>query len=218
MPDYDAIIKAVENDKPLPENVIDIPDVKESHTSYINCMQELNKHIAQLIELVYNAGKQLKSAEEMIRLAIKERDSLCDEGNETPKFKRVGDGNTYYRVGVTTKQAGQMNAVHNVDYHSVDDNSRFQNNNYFHTNERAQEVADKINFLLKLERLYDTFCPDYVPDWNDWRTKKWEIDYENSQGRYRALSTPSTESKTAVYFPTEDIAQKVCDILNAERD
>lgn len=41
MPDYDAIIKAVENDKPLPKNVIDIPDVKESHTSYINRMQEL---------------------------------------------------------------------------------------------------------------------------------------------------------------------------------
>lgn len=129
------------------------------------------------------------------------------------KFERVSKNENYFTLMINT--SGMIIDSSKEKYDWIDD-ARFDNNNYFKTAERAQEVADKINFLLKLERLRDTFCPDYVPDWDDWRVKKWEIDYENSQGRYRALSTPSTESKTAVYFPTEEIAQKVCDIFNKE--
>lgn len=210
MPDYDAIIKAVENDKPLPKNVIDIPDVKESHTSYINRMQELNERIAQLTNLVYNASDTINNAKEMIKLAEQERDRLADQRREEPKFERVDFDQEYYILGCDFKPA----VLRDIRCH-VDD-WRYENNNYFHTEERAKEVAGKINFLLKLERLHDTFCPSYAPDWDDWCAEKWEIDYENSQGRYRTLGTPSTENKTAVYFPTQEIAQKVCDILNAE--
>ena len=52
------------------------------------------------------------------------------------------------------------------------DKLNFENNNYFLTKERAEEVADKIKFLLKLERLHDIYCPDYKPNWNnEWESK-----------------------------------------------
>lgn len=178
-------------------------------------IEQLNERIAQLTELVASTSDTIKKAEEMIKLAEQERDRLCDQQRERePKFERVNRFEPYWTLTFNACAYPSQCIEHGV--RSVDDNDNFGSNNYFKTVQRADEVADKINFLLKLERLHDTFCPDYVPDWDDWRVRKWEIDYENSQGRYRALSTPSTESKTAVYFPTEEIAQKVCDILNAE--
>ena len=214
MPDYDAIIKAVENDKPLPKNVIDIPDVKESHTSYINRMQELNERIAQLTELVNTGTKTLESLEETLKTVEKERDRLADQREERkPKFERVRLKEKYYFID---KRNRDFVVICDTEEGHPLDKAAYDDNNYFHTELRAQEVVDKINFLLKLERLHDTFCPDYVPNWDDWRAEKWEIDYENSQGRYKTLRTLSTENKTAAYFPTEEIAQKVCDILNKE--
>jgi hypothetical protein len=101
--------------------------------------------------------------------------------------------------------------------HANLDNLRYGNNNYFYTKSRAQEVADKINLLLKLERLHDTFCPDYVPNWNS-NERKYFVLYDNISKRYRGNALTATEYKTNVFFATAIIAQKVCDILNAEQE
>lgn len=173
--------------------------------------EKLNERIEQLTELVKSGSEAIKSMETALKAAEEERDRLADQRKETePKFERMDYGHEYYSFGV------DFEPFVSTDVGNIIDDWRYENNVYFHTMERAEEVADKIRLLLKLERLHDIYCLDYIPDWNDWRAKKWEIDYENSQGRYRTISTPSTESKTAVYFPTEEIAQKVCDILNAE--
>ena len=216
MPDYDAIIKAVENDKPLPKNVIDIPDVKESHTSYINSMQELNERIAQLTELLKTGSEAIKNMEAALKAADEERDRLADQRREQePKFERVGFEETYYYI--RTVNNGTFRIENSIDIGSEYSTSEFKNNNYFHTKERAQEVVDKINFLLKLERLYDTFCPDYIPDWNDDELEfKYFVTYDNWDKCYRVNSLTSAECKTNVFFPTLEIAEKVCDILNAE--
>ncbi len=213
MPDYDAIIKAVENDKPLPKNVIDIPDVKESHTSYINRMQELNERIAQLTNLVKSGKETISATEEMLKLAEQERDRLADCRRESePKFERVNRFESYWAL--TFNGCAYPSQCMDDGVRSVDDNNNFKYNNYFKTVQRADEVADKINFLLKLERLHDTFCPDYVPDWNreDWKY----FVYYNNTAHYRVNSAVIFEHKTGVFFPTKEIAQKVCDILNKE--
>lgn len=95
-------------------------------------------------------------------------------------------------------------------YSDIDDD-RFDNNNYFKTPERAHEVADKINFLLKLERLHDTFCPDC-------ENGRYYIFQNTESGRYcygYIRNVPITHP-TSVMFPSEEIAYKVCDILNKE--
>lgn len=180
----------------------------------MNTIEQLEERIAQLTELVNTGTETLESLKETLKTVEKERDRLADQRRESePKFERLEGGSSYYYVdtcSLGTKAREELEVNDHID------DGYYNNNNYFHTKERAQEVADKINLLLKLERLHDTFCPDYVPNWDDWRAEKWEIDYENSQGRYKTLRTPSTENKTAAYFPTEEIAQKVCDILNKE--
>ena len=141
MPDYDAIIKAVENDKPLPKNVIDIPNVKESHTSYINRMQELNERIAQLTELVNTGTKTIESLEETLKTVEKERDRLADQRREQePKFERVEKGEIYFTI------TGELDIIRSIESGYNVDNNKYNVNNYFYTKERAEEVADKTRF------------------------------------------------------------------------
>ena len=123
-------------------------------------IDEFNERISQLTELVTNASNTIKSAEEMIKLAEQERDRLADQRRENePKFERVDRFESYWALTFNACAYPSQRIDHGV--RSVDDNDNFGSNNYFKTEERAQEVANKINFLLRLERLHDTFCPDY---------------------------------------------------------
>lgn len=79
---------------------------------------------------------------------------------DDPAFKRLEVKQNYYNIQT---DGGKFRAYTEVETEHSLDTCRFRNNNYFHTYERAQEVTAKINFLLKLERLHDIYCPDYVP-------------------------------------------------------
>lgn len=132
---------------------------------------------------------------------------------EEPELKRVGNGQEYYYI--TRHNAAGFGAACTAELGYHFDKILFENNNYFHTKERAEEVADKINFLLKLERLYDTYCPDYVPDWQD-NARKYYVFYGTKDSTYYVGGCLVADRKPCVYFPTTEIAQKVCDILNGK--
>lgn len=179
----------------------------------MNDIKQLEERITQLTELVKTGSEAIKNMEVALKAAEEERDRLADQRRESkPKFERVEYKKQYFGVRVNSE----------IDYGTfteigdIVDNAHFRHNNYFHTKERAQEVADKINFLLKLERLHDTFCPDYVPDWNDYDKYKYTVFYDYRNRSYRIGSYEGVEYKANVYFATREIAQKVCDILNAE--
>lgn len=139
--------------------------------------------------------------------------SLKKELNE-PKFERVNYGDSYYTVE-NNNSGAHANCF--LDFRDNFDNLAFFNNNYFHTRERAQEVADKINFLLKLERLHDTYCPDYKPNFEN-TDEKFYVFYSYLKKEYRIHSYAHLKEKTTVYFDSEETAQKVCDILNEEKE
>ena len=82
--------------------------------------------------------------------------------------------------------------------------------------ERVEEVADKIKFLLKLERLHDTFCPDYKPDWNDKSKAKWTVVFDYDEKKYTPYWNIVTDNRTIVYFNDSKTISKVCEILNEE--
>lgn len=132
---------------------------------------------------------------------------------EEPEFKRVGNGQEYYCIGKFN--TARFGAVYTLETDHFLDKASFENNNYFHTRKRAEEVADKINLLLKLERLHDTYCPDYVPDWQD-NARKYYVFYGTKDSTYYVGGCLAVDRKPCVYFPTTEIAQKVCDILNGE--
>lgn len=145
---------------------------------------------------------------------IREIEKEIEQTNK-PEFERVPKNEEYFMVDFANGKAIADNI--REAYDDVDD-ARYNNNNYFKTAERAEEVTDKINFLLQLERLHDTFCSDYVPDWN-WNSidqSKYYVLYSNRRKMFVFDTTYSVENKCMVYFPSEEIAQKVCDILNNE--
>lgn len=142
---------------------------------------------------------------------LKEQLEKCDD---EPKLERKL-GRKYYTIHIFT-DIGIVNTDFALESNDYRDNSRYSHNNYFLTQERATQVADKINFLLKLERLHDIYCPDYEPDFDNEDEQKLYIYYNIPTKTYHVGSSYGMVNRAYVYFPTLDIAQKVCDILNEE--
>ena len=87
--------------------------------------------------------------------------------------------------------------------------------NCFPTEERAEQVAEKMRFLLRLEQLHDMICPDYVPDYGDDETK-YHIYFSHLQGKYNISCSTSWENPCMVAFDTKENALKATGILNKE--
>lgn len=161
---------------------------------------------------IHDLKRTIKSCENIIKANENEIKKLEAE-KERLAFERVKKGKNYYLLGDVI---GKIIAHPIPDDGSELHKKRFENNNYFLTKERAEEVADKINFLLKLERLHDTFCPDYKPDWdNDWMGKFYVL-LDNGNGKYISNDAYSVDSGTTVYFDSRETTNKVCEILNKE--
>lgn len=98
---------------------------------------------------------------------------------------------------------------------SIDEfNIRF--GNCFRTGERAEQVAEKMRLLLRLEQLHDMLCPDYEPDYEDDDEVKFYVYFGHSQGRYDISRSISWENPCMVAFDAEKNAQKAAEILNEE--
>lgn len=177
---------------------------KMNKTEIEKKLDELGKEIPELIKEVetYKATiEEYKAAMEKLKAEVKK-----------PTFERVEKGEKYYFVDV---YRGKFFAKYEVDEHSILDDEIYASNNYFLTRERTKEVADKINFLLKLERLHDTFCPDYKPDWEDGRPK-WAVFFTDDDKEYITIWTTRPKECAAVYFDSKETADKVCKELNKE--
>lgn len=160
---------------------------------------------------IYEIKRIIESCENIIKANKNELKKLEAE-KERPAFERVEKGLHFYCV--EANELGVTVELH-IDNRLIFSDAMFKNNNYFLTEERAEEVADKINFLLKLERLHDTFCPDYKPDWEDDTTAKWYIVFDNDQKVYTSYWTNVITEESA-FFDSEKTADKVCEILNKE--
>ena len=183
----------------------------------MNDIKELNERISQLTELVRTGSEAIKNMETALKAAKEERDRLADQRREQePKFERTKSGKNYYKIGFTLGMAG---VGQSCEMYAEIDNAHFNHNNYFKNPERAQEVADKINFLLKLERLHDTFCPDFNLGLGDGLdVEKYYVYYNFVHMKWMSSCMIHSSSAVQVYFPTREIAQKVCDILNMEHE
>ena len=161
---------------------------------------------------IHNLKRMIESCKNVIKaneIVIKK----LEAEKERPAFERVEKGLHFYCVEVN--ELGVTVELH-IDNRLIFSDTMFKNNNYFLTKERAEEVADKINFLLKLERLHDMFCPDYKPDWEEGKDEcKWFIRFDAKNKEYLAFWTTIYRDAT-VYFDSKETAKKVCEILNKE--
>lgn len=159
---------------------------------------------------IYDLKRVIESCKNVIKANENEIKKLEAE-KEKPVFERVEKGLRYYCVEVN--ELGVTVEPH-IDNRLIFSDAMFKNNTYFLTKERAEEVADKINFLLKLERLHDTFCPDYKPDWNCKREAKWVVVFDYDKNKYASYWNAVTDNRTIVYFDSSKTADKVCETLN----
>lgn len=79
------------------------------------------------------------------------------EREHTKSFKRLKNGEMYFCVYV---YKGGLRVFNTLEGHTATDDENFNTNNYFLTQERAQEVADHLNQLMCVERVCDEY-PEY---------------------------------------------------------
>lgn len=166
-------------------------------------IKELTSEINNLQKLIDDLTGNLKNL----------KAKLAEEQKKEPVYERVKENDVYYYI---TCNGGKLCVTADCDNDDNFSNGCYNNNNYFHSHDRAAEVRDKIEFLLKLERLHDIYCPDYVPDLNNAEETKWYVFYCNNNKQYDYDWGNRCRTIIQVYFPTPEIAKKVCDILNAE--
>lgn len=147
------------------------------------------------------------TVEERINELQKQIDELKAEvENGTTVFKRAGTGEEYYTLQI---ESGELKPFRTIEEDEHFDDCRFDNNNYFYTEERAKEVAEKINALLKFERIHDMLCPEYKPDWNDETVVKCSIMTYGSETEMFKGSCYGVKSCVETYFPTDKIDEAI---------
>lgn len=158
------------------------------------------------------ARSNAQKLDNQIATIQEEINELKKEQEETMGFQRQKASSNFYIIMFFDGKAVVSPYKDTCDTHC---DGLFKNNNYFLTKERAQEVADKINFLLRLERLHDELCSNYTPDWNNCNLYKYFIMYDGQQNKFTTSYRTFGVNQNDVYFPTEEIVRKVCDILNS---
>lgn len=127
-------------------------------------IKELNERIEQLTNLVKTSEETISQLKETLKSVEQERDKLADERRKLEPEFEIAQDEKYYFIDFYFK--GCNLDVRAAFYTNVlVDKTRFNQNNCFKTEERTKEVIDKINLLLKLERLHDIYCPNYKPNW-----------------------------------------------------
>lgn len=87
--------------------------------------------------------------------------------------------------------------------------------NCFPTKKRAEQVAEKVRLLLRMEQLHDMLCPDYVPNWEDDRLKYY-VYFDHERGNWNITAVSFCDVPNSVFFETRENAIKAAKILNRE--
>lgn len=85
--------------------------------------------------------------------------------------------------------------------------------NMFHTEEYAQEFADKCKLIAMMLHCKWYLCPDYVPDFTNSNEEKYYVYYDVCGEKYTTDLRCATINNE-VFFDTEENAQKCADWLN----
>ena len=148
-------------------------------------------------------------AEFLEKLEELKKEAETQKKQEEPKPWKPEVGEEYFTI------ANSVDTVQYIYYGDGIDEVNIPSGNCFKTKKRAEQVAEKMRLLLRLEQLHDMLCPDYVPDWEGDRLK-FQIYFSHSQGEYGKSCSTGIESPCMAVFDTEENAEKAAEILNKE--
>lgn len=143
------------------------------------------------------------------KLEALRKEAKAQKKQEEPKPWKPKDGEDYFYIGIDFT----IDSWENVDDDT--DKRNFRIGNYFPTAERAEQVAEKMRLLLRIEQLHDMLCPDYVPDWKDDRLKFY-VYFDHEQGSLNITASSFCDALSLVTFETRENAEKAAEILNKE--
>ena len=149
-------------------------------------------------------------AEFLVKLEALRKEAEAQKKQEEPKPWKPEHGEKYFSVGSST------DVFKYIYYNDYVDEPKILSGNYFPTEARAEQVAEKMRLLLRLEQLHDMLCPDYVPDYEDDDEVKFYVYFGHSRGRYDISRSISWENPCMAVFDTEENAEKAAEILNKE--
>lgn len=148
-------------------------------------------------------------AEFLGKLEALQREAEMQKKQEEPKPWKPEVGEKYF---VAVEDGADV--VQYWDDNIDEFNIRF--GNCFPTRERAEQVAEKMRLLLRLEQLHDMLCPDYVPDWSNEDEHKFYLFYDRKAGNWKYTYWSAFDFRVGEYFDTEKNAEKAAEILNKE--
>lgn len=131
------------------------------------------------------------------------------EKQEEPKSWKPAYGQDYFTLSCDFKVCTYTN------YEERFDDGLISAGNCFPTKERAEQVADKIRMLLRLEQLHDMICPYYVPDWES-DAEKFYVYFNHLRDNWDVDSGTAWDYPCMVAFDTKKNALKAAEILNKE--
>lgn len=148
-------------------------------------------------------------AEFLGKLEALQKEAEKQKKQEEPKPWKPKYGEDYFYIGIDFT----IDSWENEDDDT--DKRNFRIGNCFPTKKRAEQVAEKVRLLLRLEQLHDILCPDYEPDWEKGKDK-FCLCYRHEGKRWGVESWLFFESRGFVWFDTFENAEKAAEILNKE--
>ena len=149
-------------------------------------------------------------AEFLEKLEELQKEAEAQKEQEELKPWKPGAGEEYFFVD------NDFCAHSFCNYDDEVDNYNFEIGNCFRTGERAEQVAEKMRLLLRLEQLHDMLCPDYEPDWSNEDEHKFYLFYDSKTGNWKYTYWSAFDFRVGEYFDTEKNAEKAAEILNKE--
>lgn len=148
-------------------------------------------------------------AEFLEKLEELKKEAETQKKQEEPKPWKPEVGEEYFTI------ANSVDTVQYIYYGDGIDEANIPSGNCFKTKKRAEQVAEKMRLLLRLEQLHDQLCPDYVPDWENYG-QKFLVYFNHAENRWHIGASNAFELRCATYFDTEENAEKAAEILNKE--
>ena len=143
------------------------------------------------------------------KLEALEKEAEMRKEQREPKPWNPEIGKEYFYIGSILEIGKYFNWDDSID------NRLITVGNCFPTKKRAEQVAEKVRLLLRLEQLHDMLCPDYVPDWGKCG-QKFLVYFNHVENQWTIGVYNAFEMRCETYFDTNENAKKAAEILNKE--
>ena len=151
------------------------------------------------IKELENQISNLKTELEKLKQAEKEKNKL--------RPWRAEKGFGYYYISSNGQTFSDVDVYININ------DEQYTFGNYYYTKELAEQDAKELKLRNEIRQYRDVLCENYK--YNPCKSN-WYIVFCNELVKYGVVSTTAIEEIGQIYFDTQEHAQQVCDILNAE--